>query len=495
MGSGGERFALPPMRPRQRDNKPYIKETWTQKFCLLDSTDASHTPTTAMQVDLNAAGLGAEKIIFPNKNGDHAAVLNQLEMTYPHLKSQNGAFELLRSEGGGSSRKLLLIPPRHDGYPIQYLKKSTSANTTIYIRPVQSDITMYGDGVIESLVGVTCVHCSERYPFNEIRNHQLSCFEPAEVELVEPSSASGSANSSSFASNSGDTTTQEEILKNMFPNVPQEEIKDVVMKTFSIDEAANALSDRAVDVETNLTGKFSSLKELVLVLCSKKNDETSIELEVDRNNLWMDSIRFYKKKIDHHEFMLREFYVSFKGEDGVDGGAMKQEFFTLLLKEIQSRLFEGLENHRLLVKDISKSMLFVVAGTVFVHSLIEGCPNGLPIFAEPLYYAMCKSDQNVVMASLSRDIVPVDASTQMLLELIEKLEKCGNGNDVNILLYDDDSHKVDLYWSLINAAHWPKTEKVTIDKVNLLVSQLLYNEVVLSRHNEIDMFSMGLKTV
>ena len=70
-----------------------------------------------------SAGLGYEKIVFPSKTGDHAMLSNELLKIYPKLKTQNGAFELLRAEGGGQGRRLCLIPPRNDGYPISYLKK------------------------------------------------------------------------------------------------------------------------------------------------------------------------------------------------------------------------------------------------------------------------------------------------------------------------------------------------------------------------------------
>ena len=47
--------------------------------------------------------------------------------------------------------------------------------------------------------------------------------------------------------------------------------------------------------------------------------------------------------------------VCFSDEEGLDAGAIKTEFFELLLKEINLRLFEGQELSQLPVRDSSKA--------------------------------------------------------------------------------------------------------------------------------------------
>jgi hypothetical protein len=46
----------------------------------------------------------------------------------------------------------------------------------------------------------------------------------------------------------------------------------------------------------------------------------------------MDIIRFYKKTIGKPDLLKRELSVSFKDEDGLDGVAMKVEYFALALQ-------------------------------------------------------------------------------------------------------------------------------------------------------------------
>ena len=495
LGLGGERFSRPPSK-RSRDSSPYVKDSFTHKFCLLDRTDASRTPTAADQIELNGAGLGCEKITISSRNADHNLFLQNLENTYPKLKPQNGAIELLKAEGGGCGRRLIVVPPKKDGYSVLYLKKTFSANSTIYIRPLQSDLSLYIEAGSSSHIDVKCMYCDNDYPLNEIRDHQSHC---------QNQESTSSASLEEVASDKGhiDLTSEDEeekqnILKSMFPNVPEREVRNVLRLSFSIDEAANALSDRADIVSTavskvscdNTGENYASLAELLESFRGKVKGgkKDSIELEVDRLNLWMDALRFYKKNISDYGFMTKSFYITFKGEDGVDGGALKQEFFTLLLTEIVKRIFEGQDNNMFLLKDISKCTLFKVAGMIIVHSLLEGCPDGLPIMAEhALFYQICRKEESVVLSSLFRELIPLNASTEILLELINKLDECASNDDVTKLLYGND-YKCDVYWAVINSIHWPSTVNITHDKC------ALHHELVMSRKNETDVLIYGLKS-
>ena len=60
--------------------------------------------------------------------------------------------------------------------------------------------------------------------------------------------------------------------------------------------------------------------------------------------------------------MKREFVTDFDNEEGLDGGALKIKYFTLLLKETKIRLFEGGKEDSLFpIKDITKSSLFKIS--------------------------------------------------------------------------------------------------------------------------------------
>ena len=87
--------------------------------------------------------------------------------------------------------------------------------------------------------------------------------------------------------------------------------------------------------------------------------------------------------------MKRKFVIDFDNEKGLDGGAIKIEHFTLLFKEIKSRLFEGGKEVCLFpMKDITKSSLFKIDGMVIVHLIISGNREGFSVLAEAIYLSI-----------------------------------------------------------------------------------------------------------
>ena len=82
------------------------------------------------------------------------------------------------------------------------------------------------------------------------------------------------------------------------------------------------------------------------------------------------------------------------------------------------------------------------------------------------------------------------SATENVLELIKKMEAT---EDINNILYGDGD--ADVYWAIINGAHWPITKPITKADVPLLLQMIIENEVVMSRKFEIDQFADGLHAV
>ena len=118
------------------------RKTWTHDFCLLSDPNRCLTPSVKHLVNIKDAGLGRKRIVFPDKKSSFSKVKQVLESEYPKLKSEDGAFELLRAEGGGSNRPLCLIPIPPIGYSITYIKEMVGPSTLIYIRPIKSRISI-----------------------------------------------------------------------------------------------------------------------------------------------------------------------------------------------------------------------------------------------------------------------------------------------------------------------------------------------------------------
>ena len=75
------------------------------------------------------ADLGRKKIVFADKNGRFEHLRSVLESEYEKLKSQDGAFEFMRAESGGTSRPLKLILMPSNGYTVPYMKDLVGPNT------------------------------------------------------------------------------------------------------------------------------------------------------------------------------------------------------------------------------------------------------------------------------------------------------------------------------------------------------------------------------
>lgn len=86
------------------------KESLTHDFCVLsDPEQDKKTPSQESFAALKEAGLGRRRVAFPNENGNFEHFKAVLESEYEKLKSQDGAFEVMRAESGGTSRPLRLI--------------------------------------------------------------------------------------------------------------------------------------------------------------------------------------------------------------------------------------------------------------------------------------------------------------------------------------------------------------------------------------------------
>eukprot|EP00112_Aurelia_sp_Birch-Aquarium-sp1_P004800 Seg1544.10 transcript_id=Seg1544.10/GoldUCD/mRNA.D3Y31 product="hypothetical protein" protein_id=Seg1544.10/GoldUCD/D3Y31 len=158
------------------------------------------------------------------------------------------------------------------------------------------------------------------------------------------------------------------------------------------------------------------------------------EITVDRDAIWMEVVKFYKRAMCDEKSLTRELVVKFCNEDGIDGGAIKREFFNLAFKEIRKRLFEGPEESMLPVKDSSKGLLFRIAGMAVVHSLVQGGPTGLPILAPSVYSYLLSLDEDIIISQLDKSSIPLNSATERLLDLLSHLDDCESDKDLGDLL-------------------------------------------------------------
>ena len=155
-------------------------------MCLLASPNQDISPSMDELGELREVGLERHKIVFPSKSGDFNPLRETLEKEFTKLKTQDGAFELLRAESGGISRPLKLLSIPSNGYSIPYLKNLAGASTVIYIRPMKSSISREKLlQVVTALLPFTECPKSENFvPIFSLTQHVSVC--PAtEIEVEE----------------------------------------------------------------------------------------------------------------------------------------------------------------------------------------------------------------------------------------------------------------------------------------------------------------------
>ena len=125
-------------------------------------------------MDLKSAQLGRKKI--KGKKACHDDLRKMLEKEYPKLASQDDAFELIRPNTVGSARLLSLILPSTDGYSLPYIRDIVGPTILIFIRPVQSNLSL--DKTVTSNASSPLVRfhsCLKSLPLHVVRKHKELC--------------------------------------------------------------------------------------------------------------------------------------------------------------------------------------------------------------------------------------------------------------------------------------------------------------------------------
>ena len=129
------------------------------------------------------------------------------------------------------------------------------------------------------------------------------------------------------------------------PGSSIESIKKAICKATSPNEAAEILCEDSTTKEKHVQDPvtYDPIESLVEDFGSNKDNDKSYTLCIDREELWRGALGFYKKALSDKTSVLKDLIIVFKGEEGLDYGAMRVEYFELLLTEIHQ--FHDLKDH------------------------------------------------------------------------------------------------------------------------------------------------------
>ena len=429
------------------------------------------------------------------------------------------------------------------------MKDQVSASTVIYIRPMQNDLPM--SKVItqtDESIKSSCRNCSKEIPLANMRAHLQNCTstiskpgdldglfdddfsEDEELDVInwrkEESEKmvrgentmnsiplDGSTVSCSYSAVSMQQKTQsqkeewKDTLGKLFTFHTAKQIESALTGCESLEEAANNLMEsECQDSECQVAAAaVATEKWLTLDIKRKKVNLNSLlgefrashsspgieEVKVERDSLWSDVLKFYKRKCNDPNSLRKSFEVQFKGEEGLDGGAMKVEFFNMAWEQVTKRLFEGNVDSIVPIKDITKTFLFRLTGIMAVHTVMQNGPiMQIPRISQSIIASMIGEQDDEVNRHLSKNDIPLNSSTENLHYLIEELDSAKNDMCISNIF---DSERKEAYWQIVNASHWPTNDVIRLANKNAFIQELIYNEIIRLRSESIKEIRQGLE--
>ena len=298
-------------------------------------------------------------------------------------------------------------------------------------------------------------------------------------------------------------------LKPLFPGRGEEDLGEAIKDAESFEEAVNNVLDMPVTSSDNtatgntkkvfqsLPRQFMQPRTVNAFLTRFATDNMSTgydEMAVERDAIWQGALRFYKRKTQESLGLRKTVEVLFKGEEGIDGGAMRNEFFLLAMQEAVQRLFEGDPLNLVPIRDTSKLILFRLMGVMIVHLIVQNGPiDALPTLAPSVVETILGGGMDDVAPYLSKHQIPLTSATEPIHNLIEELDCAKNKDDIKHLLYDEKSN--DVSWQIINSCHWPVEQVIDMTNKDLLIQHIIYSEAIANRREEIREFANGLDTL
>lgn len=224
----------------------------------------------------------------------------------------------------------------------------------------------------------------------------------------------------------------------MFPMVTRQQINSM-MQQFDFDMVTTvdflSTSDNTGQVSLPTANQHISvedlpdhatLKEILEAATSMwPTDGDLLNIKVARDCLWEKSVTLYKRLKIEPEKLKHSVCVEFRGEEGVDGGALQLSFFEMLIFEINNRLFEGHERARVPKKDWDMASMFETAGLMVAHSVLHG-GSGMPCLLPAVFAAMCLPEGQPVPPEVlpSVEDIPHSLAYSDLVEFIMKVCQC-----------------------------------------------------------------------
>ena len=128
---------------------------------------------------------------------------------------------------------------------------------------------------------------------------------------------------------------------------------------------------------------------------------------------------FYKST--EHKDLYRQLSIVFEGyEDAIDAGGIRIEFFSDLIRSINSHLFEGKDGHCIPKHSWDNVHLLRMAGLMVAHSILQEGP-GMATLAEYVYEFLVHGNKEKSISDLRIVDLPDTPQNSDLTEFLKKV--------------------------------------------------------------------------
>lgn len=284
--------------------------------------------------------------------------------------------------------------------------------------------------------------------------------------------------SQSITTNSNDIYST---IRTIFPQVPDDTLRACAVDNNEVETAVEAVLNRE-----------TSLEQIVHEMKNKVNKESQITITVRRSSIWRDCLAFYKVAMIDKSRLFKEMKIEFEGEEGVDCGALRVEFFQLSIQEAKKALLEEIDESFIPKKTSTSLLAFKMLGVLMGHSLIQ---DGIGIHCLPewAYDFLCKEDfQSAAELIFSEKQIPLNAATALLHTLIEELRNADSQDKIDSLL-DECTSTGQVNSQIVNGSSWDITTIVTEKNRGELISELIIDELLRKRLGQLTAIRQGLQ--
>ena len=277
-------------------------------------------------------------------------------------------------------------------------------------------------------------------------SHQMSSFSmpPPRGPLPAQSEDEDSRPSTSHQTSSFSMPDIEDCAR--LPHVEDPEEIFAKIKAMFADRPVDLLRHYACESDTSeqaiekiLDNQDVTLKSVLQDLTNRVDSDHVTNITISRERIWRDCLAFYKVSFVDKSRLFRELKVEFAGEDGVDCGALKLEFFQVSLDAAKKSLLEEAKDFMVPKKTSTSHLAYKVFGALIGHSILQSGP-GICCFPEWCYHYLCTEDfQSTAELLYSEEQVPLNAGTALLHTLVKEIRKADTEEKLDLLLDETTS--------------------------------------------------------